>query len=69
MRRVDTGQARTVHERVVVEVPEPEKLLTLQEAADAAGLTLHTLKGRVARGVVSAARIGRSVRVRLSDLD
>ncbi len=67
--RVDDGQAITVFEKVPTEVPDPKRLLSLHQAAAVSRISFYKLKDRVARGVAASVRIGRSVRVRLSEVD
>jgi excisionase family DNA binding protein len=43
--------------------------ITVQEAAEYTGLPPWTLRDRIARGIIPAVRLGRSVRVDLRALD
>lgn len=45
-----------------------EPLVSVREAAAAIGVPISTLRDRIASGEIRAMRIGRSVRLRLSDL-
>jgi excisionase family DNA binding protein len=48
---------------------EPKTILTAKEAAKYLRLSLTALYARVRRGVIPAARIGKSLRFKLEDLN
>lgn len=53
-----------------IESPKPGAFISLSAAADMLGISVHTLRRRIAAGELPAFRTGRRIiRVRLGDLD
>lgn len=49
--------------------PNPTKLITIKQAADQLAFKPHSLYTLIREGTIPAVRIGRSVRIRVTDLE
>jgi excisionase family DNA binding protein len=68
----DTARARTgrrASARDQPTSPEPERLLTVAEAADALGIGRSKLYDLMARGAIQAVKVDRCRRIRRSEVD